>query len=255
MNTMSVPQTQLTFSDTFVVRANETDSRGFLAAPALCNYLQEIAGIHACELGLGVDALREQGVTWMMSGLHLIFDRQPGWRERLIVTTWPSGYRGRLLATRDFLVHDDDGRRVLAGISEWLMVEHATLKITRLPESLRQRVPADTPRAPVPQSDKIAEPVDPQWCTRFRVRRSDIDLNRHANNVHYVEWLLETLPDSFATRTLTRLDISYRAGAVYGDVVLSEAAPLDGAHVIHRIRREANGDLLTLARSTWAPAS
>ena len=252
---MTEPSAPLLLRDTFVVRANETDARGVLAVPALCNYLQELAGVHACALGLGIDTLRGQGVTWMMSGLHLVFDRQAAWRERLTVDTWPSGCRGRLLTTRDFLVHDADGRRVLAGVSEWLMVECDTLKIARLPGSISDMIPAGTPRAPVPEAAKIHEPDNPPWAARFAVRRADIDLNRHANNVHYVEWLLEALPDTFAERTLARLDISYRAGAVRGDVIIAEAAPLGGDCVLHRIRREADGALLTLARTAWTPAA
>lgn len=245
--------TSLSHTDTFVVRANETDIQGTLAIPDLCNYLQELAGVHACALGLGIDDLRPQGVTWMMSGLHLVVDRRPLWRERLTVATWPSGNRGRLIATRDFLAHDADGNRVLAGVSEWLLVEHATLKITRLPESLRAMVADDVPRAPVPEAEKMPELADAPWAERFTVRRSDIDLNGHANNVHYVEWLWEALPDAFAARQLLRLDIAYRAGAVRGDQIISEAAPLDDSCVIHRIRRVSDGALLTRARTLWAP--
>ena len=243
------------FTDYAVVRANETDMRGAVTPASLCNYLQEIAGYHAEDLGFGIDAMRAKGITWMMSGLHLVIKRQPMWRERLEITTWPSGSRGRLVATRDFLVHDVAGREVLAGVSEWLLVDTTTLKVTRLPGALLSLVPEGAERASVPEAARLSEPEDgsgAEWVERYVVRRCDIDFNQHANNVCYVEWLMEALPDSFAERDLARLDISYRAAAVRGDVVVSTAAAESEKSVIHKIVRAGDNTTLTLARSVWA---
>jgi len=240
--------------ETFVVRANELDRHGFATAPALCNFLQELAGVHATELGLGIDdLLAQEGLTWMMAGLHLEFHKQAQWRDAITVTTWPSGSRGRLMATRDFLAHDQHGDTILTGVSEWLMVERQSSKIVRLPDHVRQLAPDGIERAPIDGDYKIPPFTTPRWCQQMAVRRAEIDINGHANNVHYVTWLLEALPAAFDARALRRLDISYRAGARAHDVILSEATPLDEHQTLHRIRLADTTAPLTLARALWSP--
>ncbi len=245
-------KTKLSYSEVFVVRANETDMGGCVTVPALCNYLQELAGVHACNLGVGIDQMQAEGTTWMMSGLHLTFTRFPQWREALTITTWPSSCRGRLLTTRDFLVHDASENLILAGISEWLMIDRRSHKITRLPAELQQWIASDGPRAPVPEAEKLVELQEPRWSAAIVVKRSHIDLNNHANNVHYVSWLLEPLPEAYAGRAMRRLDISYRAAALQGDALVSEVEPCDQNQLLHRIRRVGDGSLITLARTTWS---
>ena len=41
----------------FTVRSYEMDVQGMASVPAICNYLQEVAGNHATELGVAVDHL------------------------------------------------------------------------------------------------------------------------------------------------------------------------------------------------------
>ena len=84
----------------------------------------------------------------------------------------------------------------------------------------------------------------------FRVRRSDLDRVGHANNVRFVEWALEALPDGAG---LTEIDILYRSEAVVGDRVRSEAGPLVGGARAHRLSRESDGRFLALARTVWSP--
>jgi acyl-CoA thioesterase FadM len=135
-----------------------------IALPAYCNNLQEAAGNHARELGLGIRELRDAGFTWMLSRLRLAVEAYAAWRDAVCIRTWPSGIRGRLIATRDFDVRDGAGAPLLLGVSEWLYVDTATLKIARLPPAFAALAPAGTPRVAVPEETfKVPDFGGAEW--------------------------------------------------------------------------------------------
>ena len=52
------------------------------------------------------------------------------------------------------------------------------------------------------------------------VRASHVDMNGHVNNVHYLTWMLEDVPDALlATHELTEINIEFRNEAHAGDMV------------------------------------
>ena len=71
----------------FRIRAYETDPEGRLQAHILCKLLQEAATVHAAELGVSVESLREIGVAWVLSYLHLHVEKWPGSDAEIVVKT------------------------------------------------------------------------------------------------------------------------------------------------------------------------
>jgi acyl-ACP thioesterase len=98
--------------------------------------------------------------------------------------------------------------------------------------------------------DPPEAPAETEHTASFAVRRADLDRVGHANNVRFLEWALEALPDDAGLR---EIEVAYRAEAVVGDTVVSEAGPLSGPERRHRLSRGADGRTLALARTLWTP--
>ncbi len=220
----------------------------------LCDILQNGATASAARLGVGMSDLMKDGHSWMIATMSVCFDSQPGAMERLHLKTWPSGTSGKLLCLRDYLITDSTGRSVVRATSEWIYVDVNSRKICRLTPELLSLAPEGVPRVeiePAPRRSPDAE--GPAVSCEIVVRRSDVDINRHVNNVHYIEWLFEPLDESQTARRLRRLDIKFRAEALCGDIVESEAAPAEnGAATVHSLRRKSDGTLLVTAVCHWA---
>lgn len=243
--------------ETFRVRALDSGPDGRATLPALCNYLQEIAGGHAGALGLGILSLQGHGRTWMLARLRMEIPRLARWRENVTIRTWPSGTRGRLTALRDFEAFDDAGAPLLRASSEWLYVDVLSMKILRLPPGVDALAPEGTPRAALPEEPPAPAPgawPGAAWACDFPVRRGDQDFNRHVNNARYAEWALEPLPEEWMESRIVRsLDIRFRRAARRGDTVRCEAAPdpADPRALLHRILRLPGQTLLAQARTSW----
>lgn len=244
------------FELTYRVRSYETGVRNRLSLPSVCNYLQEAAGEHAERLGFGILELQARGISWMLARLHLKLARDVPWGADVKVVTWPSGLKGRLVALRDFRLFAADGDPILEGVSEWLTVDLAAQRIVRPSEDFARLVPPDVARVALAAADghgKFAALAKVDQAARILVRRADHDFNDHVNNVHYVEWALEALPESFRARSVRELDIVFRQAAHAGDELESRVEVVDGANLRCAIVRPADGALLATAALTFGP--
>ncbi len=237
----------LVWTEPFSVRAYEVGPDERASVLTLCDLLQEAAGEHALASDREGFPLPGGGwSTWVMSRLRLRVDRRPRMRERIEVETWPAALDG-LRATRDFRVTGVGGEVLAAATSLWILIDVARRRPVRLPAAMDGFAVPDKPRA-LRLGDPPDAPGETEHARTFAVRHSDLDRVGHANNVRFVEWVLEALPDLDG---LTEVEVLYRSEAVYGDAVASEVGPrVDGARA-HRLSRERDGRTLALARTVW----
>ncbi|MGI6495955.1 MAG: chorismate mutase [Kiritimatiellia bacterium] len=233
----------------FSVGISDLDEDGRVRPSAICNWLQESATTHAAILGYGMPLLTPSTHSWMLARITVEFHHWPTWGETIAIHTWPSGTKGRLLALRDFLVHDAKGALLATANTEWLNIDATTGKIARLPANFAEMAPEGTPRAPVAERD----PPDPKQplgdgpplVATLSVRHSDTDVNRHVNHIRFIDWLFEPLAKPGRP---SRLDMVFRVGAIPGDIVTSELVedPATGVRR-HRLSRKADDTTLSVA--------
>lgn len=181
----------LTRRASFPVHSYEVDAIGTLEVPALSGYLQEVAGLHAGELGVGLDALRAKGLTWVLARQRIEILLPVTLGDTVEIETWPTGIE-RLAATRDFVVRRGDGAEAARATTQWYVLDLATRRPVRPAEVLDPRFPRE-PRPPVAPlaAGRLASPATWDVEKRFHVRYADIDVNMHVTNASYVTWAIE----------------------------------------------------------------
>ena len=278
------------WSERFRLRSYETDPTGQASVATICNFLQEVAGNHAFRLGLSVEHLNERRLTWVLARLRVLVDRYPRWRDEIIVETWPSGIEG-LLGTRDFLLLDDEGRRLARATSGWMVIDVERRRPVRVPESVTTLAMPDRERAVAELSGRLPDAsADPGSSESggggneggggsvneggvdngndggeterrpVRVEYADLDVNGHVNNVRYVEWALETMgAEHHTAHEVAEMEIHFRSEAVYGDTVVIRTAQIDDAPqpqllaYSHVILESGASRELARLRTVWRP--
>ena len=234
----------------FTVRSYEMDVQGVASVPAICNYLQEVAGNHATELGVAVDHLFRKNMTWVLSRLHVKVFRFPFWREEIKIETWPSGRQNKF-AIRDFLIFDQKHNILVKASSSWMIINLNTQKPIAMPEFMDAIRLPDRKRAIDDSFPKMSIPKNPNLERSFDVRLSDLDINQHVNNVKYIEWALESVPlDVWKEKILSELEISFRAETMYGEKITIKTEREDDIFSHHVISEDDQRDL-ALLKSTW----
>jgi len=237
----------------FTVRACEAGAFGVIRLASFLDYFQEAAGEHAGRLGVSVHELLKQKLTWVLSRYHVQFNRYPVWGETVRMRTWPSTRR-HLFALREFQAVDAGGEVIARGTSSWMVIDLATKKPVRLDERLGD-FPQDPARALADEFPSLPILSRTDFERTFFVRQGDLDWNRHANHVVYIEWAAEAAPPDIVTGFRpAEIEADYRGEARYGDVVHSrvEAAPAGaGPAFIHQVVREKDGMELARLRTVW----
>ena len=113
------------WKETFDIRSFEIDFKKRASIQVLCSFFQETAGNHVQDMGIGIESLIEQGMTWILSRFHIQIQRYPLWRERIRIETWPSDAYS-FYAFRDFEVFDEQDHKMVSASSLWLILDLKT---------------------------------------------------------------------------------------------------------------------------------
>ncbi len=236
----------------YPVRAFELDRSNSAPLQTLCNYMEDAAGKHADKLGLSIDRMQSLGLTWVMARLQIELFRQPAEGENVRLATWPVEMQ-RLQFRRDFLLEDDAGQPIAKAISQWVIVNMQTRRVERIPDFVSNHRPEDPEKVMEECDWRMAPQAESPVRGLFRVRLSDIDRNRHVNNVRLIDWVIESAPPALEGGQLRRLELVFRTEGLYGDTVLARTGAGDApGEFIHGLFREADGQELLKARSVWA---
>ena len=235
----------------FKVQVYELDMNSKATMAAICNYLQETGITHGMMLmdkaGISLDDL-----VFVLTRLHVRMFRYPSWRETVKVRTWLSPIVNRY-AIRNFEIESDDGELLGAAIN------------SAVPFNLKQRngdnieidvsgVATLNREGPLPHVfERLDQPAEPAYEKQINVSYSDCDLYRHVNNVKYIQWCLDTLPQGINdSGTLCEIDINFRSEGNCGDMLISRAAPLgSGESFIHGITELSSARELVRMKSVW----
>ena len=211
--------------------------------PALCDLLQEVAGTNALQLNFDISRLKSQNLTWVLHRLHLQMERSPEWRDEIAIKTWPSGGNG-LRAYRDFLVFDADGKELGRSLSYWLMIDLESKRPVRIPQKILATTPESEDHVLPVSSSRLNISGEISVKKTFNVRRSDLDLNHHVNNVTYIDWALETA----TTETeFNSIDIEFRHECTYGDEIEAGTIKKDAPQSLIGLRRKNDQQLIAVA--------
>ena len=238
------------WNEPFQIRAFEADASGHLGILHLFNYFQEVAGNHASALGVSIEKLNAQQLTWMLSRFHIQVKRYPAWGETILLKTWPSDHSG-LHALREFVMYDNEGEQIGQGTSGWLMIDLKRRRPIRMPDFITSIKLPDLPRPVDDAFNKLPSPADSEPSKSFTVGYHDLDINQHANSVHFIRWALEAVPDEIRSeQRLANLEVQFRAEAKYGDDVVSRIEK-NGLVFNHGLYEKVSNRELAVIRSTW----
>ena len=215
----------------FRVRHPDVGANGLLRPDVLFDYMQELAGDHAEELGFGYNALKEKNLTWILSRLCLSMDRFPAYGEEIQIQTWPSGVDS-LFATREFVFKSSkdahsEPETVARASSCWLVFHTERMRPVRV-SSLGVDLSAysDMPRF-FPGLGKMVRQEVSHPLT-VRVMETMIDLNEHVNNARYIGLVYDWLADRLGKiPQIKSLHVNYVAATQRG-ALLTTAGRVEG---------------------------
>ena len=248
----NTPAIQAVWEEDVFVRSYDVDSLGKLRLSSLFNFFQETAGKHATHLGAGYAVLQTLGLFWVLSRARVRIHRLPVWGENARLTTWPKGLDG-VLFLRDFQLIGDRGEPLVESSTGWLLLDSKAYK-PQLPSVLPAKLPTNTRGHALEEQLRKLRPLDGLKLEyEHKVLASDLDVNHHVNNAHYIDWIMDCYPPAaMASQAVQAMQVNYVGETTYGDVVRLYRAEDDprGADYIEGVN-SATGSKVVQATIEW----
>ena len=226
---------------------------GYLRLPDLIRLLQEAAMRNTVRLGISSpELMAEAGVSWVLRRQYITAYRWPRMGDEVRVTTAPSGFARRLLTYRDFHVTDAGGQPLIGAVSEWLLMNVASRRVTPIPPRIAALATDLAPASahlPHP-TGKLTAPTGGATAA-FRVAYHQLDFNDHLTNPVFPELMLEPLGHAWLSGHLPlTVDVAFHREARYGEEITARVAT-EGTLTRHVLAR--NGDELAVMHTRWRP--
>ena len=213
----------------------ETNITGTMNIGTLVDLCMLVSMDQSALLGISTERLDHMGYGWVIMQNIIDVVRLPKEHENIKITTQATSYN-RLFCYRNFYVHDKQGEEIVHMHTVFALMDKAKRKIARIQKEIVGPYEGDystkIERLAVPH---LADKVD--YSNQYHVRFMDIDSNQHVNNVHYYEWMLDTLPMEFLqNHEIKHLNIVYKNEVRYGESVESNTQLINDHQTLHEIK-------------------
>lgn len=202
----------------FFIPTNCVGYKDYIRPSGIMDILQDIAGIHACELGCGYLDLLKRNLIWVVLYTRVdVIGELPKFSDIVKVETWPKAPT-TLEHDREYRMSDLNNNVILTGLSKWVILDSNTHRVKRASEVNMGCKYYDSviyneklPRRLNNSSDKYDKEID------YKIRLSDLDHNGHMNNARYLDMIYEV--DVSNKKKIKSIEISFINEAHYNDTV------------------------------------
>ena len=208
------------------VTSVDTDYNQEVKLSTLFLYFQEISSLHSEVLGVGKRQTLDKNLHWIISRFIVDIIKMPKYGDKIIVKTYP-GKDNQLFFYRHYYITDLKGNVLVRANSIWVVLDAFTHQVVRNPFS-GFSLPQHHEEGELDNPPKITE-IASNLVYSKKVRYSDIDLNKHFNNVRYIELIQDSFDlDYYKDYKIKNFSINYVQEFVAGDevnVYISDSNP------------------------------
>lgn len=224
----------LSLRETYKVQFDAIDCTGKLSINGLSSYMQIIAGNHASILGFNY--YKNSSIPeyyWILSRVKYEVEVYPQWEDTVQMETYPGGY-DKLYAVRLFDLYNEAGEKIAHIIGDYVLMDSTTHRPVVIKGSTGKLAFLDFPY----EGEKLKKLRLPKEASKVEIRKahySEIDLNGHMNNAHYVRWTVDMLPmDLLEAYQISSLEINYTASITCGvEVKVALTKDEEGNYIVY----------------------
>lgn len=225
------------------IRYSHLSLSGTVRRSEILRFVQDAAVMHTAQCGYPIDKLYKNHSAWILLSIHLV-EVKPVSCSEISVKTWPYDF-SKVFGPRAFLICDANTDEVLIkGSALWTFVDTESGKPKLIPSEMIDKFGTEDQVSDVPFIRRLPNHLTGNSTLTYSVLKRDLDTNGHMNNVKYLEYAEEVLPEDFF---FSEIEIFYKQPLYFGDTFsLSEKVLEDESHVVNI--KNSNDDVCTYVR-------
>lgn len=212
-----------------------------VSLPGIMGYIQETSLLHSKKCGYTMEYFQDIKKAFVLINWQVEIKRFPNWNEKVVISTWPSEFKG-ITAKRSFLVKSLTGEVLVNADSKWIYTDIVKKKPIKIEEDMMVDF-APLCKRLMDQEENINESTLGYTILKkeeIYAKRSHIDSNSHVNNITYIKWAIDNMPDElYDSNKLHQLTIKYKKECTLNQGVLIETY----------VNNENNKEILTIMKS------
>ena len=202
------------------ITVKQVDFSGNLSNRGLIMIFEDIACYHSDLIGCGFNDRPKTHFAWILLNWKIEILKRARYGDIVKVKTWTHS-SNKLFSYRDFEMYDKDNNLLAIASSKWVLMDSRDYNIIQISDALAQSFsPEDKSVFGDCNYLKLIEPSNMVLTYSFEVKRRDIDVNRHMNNLYYLDYAFESLPDEVYSKIqeYTKIEILYKLSAKLNDI-------------------------------------
>lgn len=186
-----------TFEKEFTLRYFEMNKQGAITPSAMLTLLEETAADHCEMIDQSLYELGKKNTGWVLISGRLQMIRYPKYKEKITIKTWMSDYSS-VKGIRENLIYDEERNIIGKAKGLWIFFDIKRRRPARIFDEIKAKWSSSKElsidcdlhnQVPIIESGDIE--------TKIKVKRYDTDMNEHVNNIRYLDWLMDSIPNNY----------------------------------------------------------
>lgn len=241
------------FDKQFELMHFEMNKFGEASPTIMLALLEEAAAEHCYSINYGLYDLIKQNIGWVLVSGVVEMERYPRYKEKITIRTWLSAY-STVRGFRENTIFDEQGNVIGRARGLWMFFDIVRRRPVPIFEDIRSKWLFANEEA---IEHSITTKIDPihvaQFSKDIQVKQSEIDMYLHANNLRYLQWLLDSIPEEVIdTHYMQFLDGRFISEIQYGDEVLMLTEKDNSENCFkHTIKIKNTDRICAIATTKW----
>ena len=189
-----------------------------ISLPGLMALVQDAPLFHNHSIPGAFDYYDKMNWAWILTHWQVEILGYPKAADNINISTWPVSYKG-YFGERSSEVVDSNGNSLLHANTNWILLDRTSFKPVRPTDFITDKfgplfpfiLPKDFSMPKVAAFVPLSE-------HKYRAARRDMDTNNHVNNVNYLKWVYDHIPDDIYYNYRPKsLKVAYKKETLPGD--------------------------------------
>lgn len=241
------------FDKEFELRYFEVNKLGLASPTTILTLLEETAAEHCYSIDHSLFQLEKENIGWVLVSGIMEMERYPNYKEKIKIRTWLSEYTS-IKGIRENIIYDEENNVIGRAKGLWVFFDIERRRPAKIFDEIKEKWSFCSEESlSYNVSEKIPVFDKPDYELEFKINRYDTDMNKHVNNIQYLKWVLESVPEEIINNYyLHSIDGRFIAEANYGQNILSlTKKETNDTSFIHTIKIDGSDKVCARAKTIW----
>ena len=240
------------FDKPFELRYFEMNKSGIASPVTILTLLEETAADHCHSINYSLYDLHKRNVGWVLLAGVMHMYRYPNYKEKIFIRTWLSEY-STVKGIRENEIYDERQQIIGKARGLWVFFDIEKRRPVRIFEEIKNKWSFRTEKSLKQDIHTIEATNSASNTMEFTVNRYDTDMNRHVNNIRYLQWLMESVSEDITDNFyLHSINGRFISEAQYGNTMISQTHKGNSENSLtHAIKVKDTSKVCAVANTVW----